>query len=98
MLEEINQLIVLYQIQISNSNLLSGVLQRVIIIKQQMWEQEYQENLLILVNLQSNLNSTQINQKGLNFIINQLGPQVNVQIQAKQSDVTEEVQFGFFLN
>ncbi|CAD8078587.1 unnamed protein product [Paramecium primaurelia] len=47
-------------------------------------------NLPILVNLQLNLNSTEVNYKGLSFLINQLGPQVNAQIQAKQSNISQE--------
>ncbi|CAD8172510.1 unnamed protein product [Paramecium pentaurelia] len=51
---------------------------------------KFLHSLPILVNLQLNLNSTEINQKGLSFIINQLGPQVNASIQAKQTNVTKE--------
>ncbi|CAK88936.1 unnamed protein product (macronuclear) [Paramecium tetraurelia] len=51
---------------------------------------KFLHNLPILVSLSVNLNSTEVNQKGLSFIINQLGPQVNAQIQAKQSNVSQE--------
>ncbi|CAK63325.1 unnamed protein product (macronuclear) [Paramecium tetraurelia] len=51
---------------------------------------KFLHGLPILVNLQLNLNSTEINQKGLSFIINQLGPQVSASIQAKQTHVTKE--------
>ncbi|CAD8100179.1 unnamed protein product [Paramecium sonneborni] len=51
---------------------------------------KFLHSLPILVNLQLNLNSTEIKQKGLSFIINQLGPQVSAQIQAKQSGISKE--------
>ncbi|CAK83512.1 unnamed protein product (macronuclear) [Paramecium tetraurelia] len=51
---------------------------------------KFLHNLPILVNLSVNLNSTEVNHKGLSFLINQLGPQVNAQIQAKQSNISQE--------
>ncbi|CAD8171419.1 unnamed protein product [Paramecium octaurelia] len=51
---------------------------------------KFLHNLPILVNLSVNLNSTEVNNKGLSFLINQLGPQVNAQIQAKQSNISQE--------
>ncbi|CAD8181870.1 unnamed protein product [Paramecium pentaurelia] len=51
---------------------------------------KFLHNLPILVNLTVNLNSTEVNQKGLSFLINQLGPQVNADISAKQSNISQE--------
>ncbi|CAD8082397.1 unnamed protein product [Paramecium sonneborni] len=51
---------------------------------------KFLHNLPILVNLSVNLNSTEVNQKGLSFLINLLGPQVNASIWAKQSNISQE--------